>query len=79
MTFDFNTRIKNLAKEHEGFKAVLDYEHVILEIKIHLGMPTWLLEFFSENDIYKQSFSKYGTGYKKYILPEFIGERNYVA
>ena len=37
---------------------------MILEVKTLYGLPNWLIEFFEENDIYKTSFSKYGTGYK---------------
>ncbi len=33
----------------------------LLEVKCAAGMPLWLADFLSEEDIFKASFSKYGT------------------
>lgn len=75
MTFDFNIKIRDekvslLSSEID--KEVLSNDKVLLEVKTVRGMPFWLLNFFKENNILTVSFSKYGTGYKKYILPKFV-------
>lgn len=75
MTFDFNIRVRNnnvSFEETRDDKLVLDENYVLLEVKTVEGMPFWLLEFFKENEISTVSFSKYGTAYKKYILPKFV-------
>ena len=36
-----------------------------MEIKQGGGMPFWLVNVLSENQIYPRSFSKYGTAYEK--------------
>ena len=38
---------------------------VLMEIKCAGGMPLWLVNALSQNQIYPQSFSKYGTAYEK--------------
>lgn len=59
---------------------VLEDGKILLEVKTSLGMPQWLMEFFAENEIYKASFSKYGTAYEKYIAPTLLkGDVTYVA
>ncbi|MFI3231462.1 MAG: polyphosphate polymerase domain-containing protein [bacterium] len=77
VTFDHNIRMRNydisLSKENYGDR-ILDENLVLLEVKTPTGLPFWLVNFFSENKIYKASFSKYGTGYKKFILPKMIEE-----
>lgn len=35
----------------------------LLEVKAAFGMPLWLTKFFSENNIFKMSYSKYGNAY----------------
>ena len=35
-----------------------------------MGLPRWLLDFLGENNIYKQSFSKYGNVYKEILNKE---------
>lgn len=50
---------------------------VVLEIKTVLGVPKWLLDFLSENKIYKTSFSKYGNAYMKLMLPRFLKKIEY--
>lgn len=67
MTFDENIVTRDydisLTSPVYGEPDMLDGE-VILEVKTALGIPKWLLDFFSENNIYKISFSKYGNAYK---------------
>ena len=38
---------------------------ILMEIKCAGGMPLWLVNALSQNQIYPQSFSKYGTAYEK--------------
>ncbi len=72
MTFDHNIRFRDydvtLTKGNYG-KRVLDENYVLLEVKCAGALPMWLTNFFSQHEIYKTSFSKYGTAYKKYIAP----------
>ncbi len=75
LTFDFNikTRDNNVSLyESKEDKNVLSEENVLLEVKTVMGLPTWLLLFFNKHQIYKTSFSKYGTAYQLYFLPNFI-------
>lgn len=72
MTFDHNIR------QGEG-RPILGAGFVLLEVKTALGIPPWLLEFFSQEQIYKTSFSKYGTAYEKHRLPILIGGTTHVA
>jgi hypothetical protein len=44
--------------------GILGEDTVLLEVKTSTALPLWLVRFFSENRIYKTSFSKYGTAYK---------------
>ncbi len=43
----------------------------ILEIKVQEAMPLWLTELLSAGQIYKASFSKYGTAYKQQMLKSY--------
>lgn len=82
MTFDHDIRIntENVSLGNEGvFTPILNPNMVLLEVKTGMGIPAWLLTFFSENKIYKTSFSKYGTAYQKFVLPKVKGGHNYVA
>jgi hypothetical protein len=73
ITFDTNIRYRTndltLSKNLEGIK-LLDDDSVIMEIKSSLAFPLWLVRKLSEEKIYKTSFSKYGTAYKKLLLEE---------
>lgn len=51
----------------------------LLEVKAALGMPLWLADFFSENGIYKTSFSKYGNAYTALLKEAFERRRAYSA
>ncbi len=75
LTFDFNIRARDndiSLYESKDDKEILSNEFVLLEVKTVMGLPTWFLSFLSENEIYKISFSKYGTAYQTYFLPQFI-------
>lgn len=60
-------------------EKILEEGMVLLEVKTALGIPIWLLEFLSENKIYKRSFSKYGEAYKQILLPRFTRGKGNVA
>lgn len=59
----------DLTKDAYG-DLILDQDLVLMEVKTVMGLPRWLLEFLGENNIYKQSFSKYGNVYKEIINKE---------
>ena len=46
----------------------------LMEVKIAGAMPLWLSQKLSELKIYKISFSKYGTAYKRYIRNKLYKE-----
>ncbi len=75
MTFDFNIKMRDknisLANDSEDVK-VLEDDYVLLEVKTVQGLPFWLLSFLNRNEIYKTSFSKYGTAYNVFLLPKII-------
>ncbi|MCD7882355.1 MAG: polyphosphate polymerase domain-containing protein [Lachnospiraceae bacterium] len=74
ITFDWNIRWReehlDLTYGDEG-DPVLNEERIVMEVKIARAMPLWLSHLLSENQIYPNSFSKYGTCYKKYIASTF--------
>ena len=45
---------------------------ILMEVKTSLAIPRWLLDFLSENHIYKTSFSKYGKAYEDILLPKTL-------
>lgn len=53
-----------------GGTPILADELVLLEVKCAGGMPLWLAHFLSREQIFKTSFSKYGTAYEKLIFPK---------
>ena len=77
MTFDRDIRYREYERTKSGYylpegegKAILPDKMVLLEVKTALGMPRWLLDFFDEEKIYKQRFSKYGMGYTQSMMEE---------
>lgn len=44
---------------------ILDRNQVLMEIKAAAAIPLWLAKLLSEEQIYKTSFSKYGSAYKE--------------
>lgn len=73
VTFDMNIRARktnlHLSEETQGTQLI-DADMVLMEIKIPGVMPMWMSRLLSEMKIFPVSFSKYGTYYKNYILPE---------
>ncbi len=75
MTFDFNIKMRD--KDISLFDSkkdtqILEDNYVLLEVKTAQGLPFWLIQFLNENEIYKTSFSKYGTAFNTYLLPQLI-------
>ena len=72
VTFDdtilFRTNDITLTADAYG-EPLLDDGTVLMELKCSGGIPLWLVKVLSEEKIYKTSFSKYGTGYTRFILP----------
>lgn len=56
----------DLTKEVYG-ENILPNNKELVEIKTNFGYPSWLVNFLSENKLYKQSFSKYGNVYQKIL------------
>ncbi|WP_027399019.1 polyphosphate polymerase domain-containing protein [Anaerovorax odorimutans] len=82
MTFDENILFRDydfsLTNGIYG-ENILPQGMALLEVKTALGIPSWLLDFFSENKIYKTSFSKYGNAYKQLMLQKSLGGIKNVA
>ena len=72
VTFDnnilFRTNDLLLTSEVYG-EPLLEDGAVLMELKCSGGIPLWMVRVLSSEKIYKASFSKYGTGYKRFILP----------
>ena len=49
----------------------------LMEIKCSGGIPLWMTEVLSKQQIYKSSFSKYGAAYQTMIYPYLSGGRKY--
>jgi len=75
ITFDMNLRARNdqldLRRGPFGM-PLLGRKEILMEVKIPEAMPVWLSGIFAALQIYPASYSKYGTYYMKYLLPEFI-------
>ncbi|MBQ8605963.1 MAG: polyphosphate polymerase domain-containing protein [Clostridia bacterium] len=71
ITFDSNLRAGS-SFDPSDCKQLLPDGKYIMEIKLSHYMPVWLARLLSENKVYRHGFSKYGTYYKEYILPERI-------
>lgn len=73
ITFDENITCRKtdlqLEKGRYGL-SLLEENQVLMEVKIPGAMPVWLANLLSELRIFPISYSKYGTYYKQYILPE---------
>jgi len=71
ITFDTNIRFRTnlLDYEHpDGGQEILPGDLIVMEVKTLGGMPLWLARELSKHNIFPTPFSKYGVGYKKYIL-----------
>lgn len=58
-------------------KMILPADAVLMELKSPGGYPRWIVDFLSENKIYKTSFSKYGTAYLQMLTENTMGGEQY--
>lgn len=56
-------------------RPILPDDRILMEIKVPGTMPLWLAHTLSELHIYHTSFSKIGTCYTKFILPEKFSKK----
>ena len=73
LTFDKDLRFRTLDLDlnmGDCGKKYFDEDIYILEIKANNSIPLWFVNILSELKIYPQSFSKYGSIYKKYLYKE---------
>lgn len=71
LTFDTNirTRRENVGLECGNYgELLLKPEQWVMEMKASKGIPLWFTKLLSENKLYPESISKYGTEYKKYVI-----------
>ena len=61
-----------------GGIPLLPEDRVLLEVKTASAIPLWMTNALTREGVFKTSFSKYGTGYARLILPNFKGECIYV-
>ncbi|MFI3257305.1 MAG: polyphosphate polymerase domain-containing protein [Spirochaetales bacterium] len=74
MTFDFNMTMRDcdVSLEKSNYdRKILSENYIVLEVKTVIGLPFWFIDFLNQNKLYKTSFSKYATAYRRYILPTF--------
>ena len=73
ISFDTNIRTRRYDLEMEkgiyGDKLI-DDDLWLLEVKVNGAIPLWLTKALSEHKVYRQSFSKYGNEYRKYLSQE---------
>lgn len=73
VTFDNNIlcRQNDLSLQSDAYGTpILPDDMSIMEIKCSGGIPLWMTSLLSKHNIYKTSFSKYGTAYKNLIFSE---------
>lgn len=58
-------------------KMILPADAVLMELKSPGGYPRWIVDFLSDNKIYKTSFSKYGAAYLQMLTENTMGGEQY--
>lgn len=80
VTFDDNILCRqedlSLASDVYG-TPILPEGKVLMEIKCSGGIPLWMTQVLSKEQIYKTSFSKYGTAYGMLIFPKTHATNSY--
>lgn len=80
LTLDRNIRYRttdlSLALPFGG-RDILPPELSLLEVKASGGIPMWLTELLSSQNIHKQSFSKYGRAYMELLQKSLTESRGY--
>lgn len=80
VTFDENIRYRQveLTLDSDPWgKDILQPDQVLMELKTSGGLPLWMVHTISQLNIFKTSFSKYGTAYQDIFLTEQKGVRKY--
>lgn len=62
----------SLCEEPAG-SPLLPEDMTLMEIKTSGGIPLWMTHLLTQNQIFKTSYSKYGTAYEKLIFPQLQG------
>ncbi len=79
VTFDDNIlcRQSGLSLEFDvGGTPLLEEGKVLMELKTSQSIPLWMTHFLTQEQIYKTSFSKYGTTYQTMIYPQIAANPN---
>ncbi len=73
VTFDDRVLVRtedlSLCSEPYG-QSLLEEGKVLMEVKCSGGIPLWMVQVLSKEQIYKTSFSKYGVAYQTMIFPK---------
>ena len=80
VTFDDNIlcRQDELSLDSDVYGTeILPESKVLMEIKCSGGIPLWMTQVLSKEQIYKTSFSKYGTAYQTLIFPQTHATNSY--
>ena len=56
-------------------QLVLPEDMTLMEIKVPGAMPLWLAQTLSRHEIYRSSFSKIGSCYTRFILPDIFDKK----
>lgn len=73
ITFDTGIRFRQHSLRLDGDMRgteILPYGKALMEIKAMGSMPLWLTAALSRHGIFPTSFSKYGTCFRQFILPQ---------
>ena len=76
VTFDHQIQCREdrlSLSEDAGGIAILPGDKVLMEVKTAGAIPLWLASVLSQEQIYKTSFSKYGTAYQTLLFPQLQG------
>lgn len=80
VTFDREIRYRReqltLDSDTAGI-SILPPDQVLMEVKVAGGLPLWMARVLSEQNIFKTSFSKYGTAYEDILRKSRRGEITY--
>lgn len=80
VTFDRDIRYRREALTLDSDTSgipILPSDRVLMEIKVAGGLPLWMARALSEQNIFKTSFSKYGTAYADILRSGRRGEQKY--
>lgn len=70
----WRTEELDLCREPYG-TLILPDEMTLMEIKVPGTMPLWLARLLSDQRIYRASFSKIGSCYTKFLLPQIFDKK----